>query len=96
MLKNESKRDFQGESLDISERSIQKRKLLGNLLNYAMDETKSAKSGSEMNASRKSFNIPQHLMVELEELGFETLKIINDVMDQFSYLFSDKRRKKKI
>ena len=78
---------------DESERGIQKRKLLENLLNYAASETRSARSaGSDF--SRKTFNIPQSLLDELEELGFDTLKILNGVLDQFSYLFTDKKRKR--
>ncbi|CAI2376532.1 unnamed protein product [Moneuplotes crassus] len=85
---------IKNENDDHSEKSIQKRKLLGNLLNYAMSETRSAREGSEINGSERSFKIPPEILDELEKLGFDTLKILGAVMDQFSYLFVQKKKKK--
>jgi hypothetical protein len=82
------------ESHDQSEKSKQKRALLEKLLAYAASESRSARSGSDVNDLSKTFNIPQYLLDELEELGFDIMKILNDIIEQYSYLFTKRKRNK--
>jgi hypothetical protein len=76
-----------------TERSIQKRKLLEKLLSYAISESNSVKSG--VKSRSQSFNIPQSLLDELEELGVDIMKMLNEIIDQYSYLFTKRKKHKK-
>lgn len=85
---------LKAESNDQSEKSKQKRALLEKLLTYAASESRSVRSGSDLNESIGNFNIPQSLLDELEELGVDIMKLLNDIIDQYSYLFTKRKKNK--
>ena len=71
------------------------RLLLEKLLNYAIKERKDnilGESQQNLDSSIDSFKIPQSILDELEELGVDTMRLINGIIDQYSFLFTKRKR----
>ena len=50
---------------------------------------------NDLNSSIQTFKFPQNIIDELEDLGVNILMLVDGIIDQYSFLFSKRKRTKR-